>query len=163
MNTEKSHIRRFLVSAVLTMALDLFLYTLLSEISGLSGSFAYIIFRSISFLTALVLGFNLNKLWVFNNPYLDKEELKMQIRGFLAVSITGLVFYSVVAPALGILFVAGIPGMSEKLLMRLATLLSMFVSLTWSYFGYKIAVFNRESLEPIAARASTRHLRLQKR
>lgn len=150
MTTEaKNSIFQFLkfgVVGVLNTLVDLGVFNLLIFLFGLVHGPLFAVFKTISFVVAVVNSYFMNKHLVFNTQRtltLTEKGKSTEFSLFLIVSIVGLLLNVLVSYAV---FATGkmlAPETSYYLFANLGALLGSGVVMLWNFLGYKFFVFKK--------------------
>lgn len=121
-------------------AVDFGVLNLLIFISGVASGWAFTVFKSVSFIVAVVNSFIWNKQWTFKKK--GGEGTGKDFLQFLSVSVIGLLLNA--GTASFIVNVIGPMGsMGDKTWANIATAVASVVVLTWNFLGYKFIVFKK--------------------
>ncbi|MCR4330316.1 MAG: GtrA family protein [Patescibacteria group bacterium] len=144
MTTEaKNSIFQFLkfgVVGILNTLVDLGVFNLLIFLFGLVHGPLFAVFKTISFVVAVVNSYFMNKHLVFNTQGAGKST---EFSLFLIVSIVGLLLNVLVSYAV---FATGkmlAPEVSFYLFANLGALLGSGIVMLWNFLGYKFFVFKK--------------------
>lgn len=121
-------------------AVDFGVLNLLIFLSGVASGWFFTIFKSVSFVVAVINSFWWNKKWTFKKK--GGEGTGKDFVQFITVSIVGLLLNTGTASL--IVNVIGPVGMiSEKTWANIATAVASIVVLSWNFLGYKYIVFKK--------------------
>lgn len=121
-------------------AVDFGVLNLFIFLSGIATGWGFTIFKSLSFVVAVVNSFWWNKKWTFKKK--GGEATGKDFIQFLTVSVVGLLLNT--GTASFIVNVVGPVGMiSDKTWANIATAVASVVVLSWNFLGYKFIVFKK--------------------
>lgn len=145
---------KFLVTGVLNTGIDFGVLSLLMWVSGQNQGFYVLLFTTISFATATVNSFFLNKYWTFGNR--KKRRIDSQTRDFtqfIIITIGGWLINAGLTSLIGgfispffgneILSEWLHPEKLQSLWVLTAKAFATGVSLLWNFTGYKLWVFRK--------------------
>ncbi len=129
---------KFVTIGLSNTAIDFGILNLLMFISGFERGALFSVFKAISFLFAVVNSYFWNKYWTFEDP--DNSEWAKQFIKFFAIS--GVAFLINVGVASVIVNVIGPFGkIAPVLWANFGALVSLIITLLWTFLGYKFIVF----------------------
>jgi putative flippase GtrA len=130
---------RFVVIGVLNTAIDFGVLNLLMILfhTGADGRW-YVVFKSISFLTALCNSYFFNKHWVFRSA---ETSPKPKVAYFFSISVVGFFLNITIASAAFHILGTIYPGHTH-LFANVGALMGSCIVLVWNFIGYKFIVFN---------------------
>ncbi len=128
---------KFVVVGVLNTLVDLGVLNLIIFIAGVTLGPLYVVFKSISFIVAVLNSYIWNKYWTFESGNKETKELLQ----FFAVSLIGFIINVGIASAVAN-FVF-IPGFSDIRMANLGALTGTIFGLAWNFLGYKFVVFKK--------------------
>jgi len=129
---------KFVTIGLSNTAIDFGLLNLLMFASGVERGVLFSLFKAISFLFAVVNSYLWNKYWTFDDP--DRSEWAKQFVRFFAIS--GVAFLINVGVASLIVNVIGPLGNIPPILWaNFGALVSLIITILWTFFGYKFFVF----------------------
>ena len=138
-------ILKFIAVGAINTVIDLAVLNFLIAIfhTGRSGA-SFGLFKSISFLAALVNSYILNRAWTFAGAAAQKRR-HIEFGQFLAVSLIGLAVNVAAATA----FVSAVHPVAslERFWPSIAALVGTAFGLIWNYIGYKYFVFVKKDTE----------------
>lgn len=150
---------KFGLVGALNTAVDFGVLNILIWISGIAAGIGFSIFKTISFLAAVINSYVLNKYWTFG----DRSRGTVRQAGeFIAVSLIGLVINvgaaslivngvepidSLINLAGSLLSLGGISMSEAQIWANIGTLSAIIISLVWNFFGYKFLVFKKKPEE----------------
>lgn len=121
-------------------AVDFGVLNLLIFITGIASGWYFTVFKSVSFIVAVINSFYWNKKWTFKKK--GGEGTGKDFLQFLFVSVIGLALNA--GTASFIVNVIGPMGMiGDKTWANIATAVASLVVLTWNFLGYKFIVFKK--------------------
>lgn len=121
-------------------AVDFGVLNLLIFLSGVASGWSFTVFKSASFVVAVINSFWWNKKWTFKKK--GGEGTGKDFVQFLTVSVIGLLLNA--GTASFIVNVIGPTGsFSDKTWANIATAVASIVVLTWNFLGYKYIVFKK--------------------
>lgn len=128
---------KFFFVGVLNTALDFAVLNLCLYLFGTGANEQlFILFKSISFIVAVINSYLLNKYWVFRQTKAaDAREISL----FLIISLIGFLINVSVSSAM---FALLQHDFSPHLAANLGALIGTFVVLAWNFVGYRFFVFN---------------------
>ena len=134
---------RFALIGFMNFFIDLAVLNALMLASGRSAGVYYTVFKSISFLCAVIFSYFFNKHWAFKDK--KKTEQGKQFSQFLFVSIIGMIInvstasivVNAIAPRISFLTLSG------KLWGNLGAVGGAATGLVWNFIGYKFWVFKK--------------------
>ncbi|MDB4940283.1 MAG: putative rane protein [Candidatus Doudnabacteria bacterium] len=138
---------RFIIVGIINTGIDLVILYLLIGLSGGKGKdgIYYIVFKSISFVIALVNSYFMNKYWTFAGS--RKQNEVVELSEFFIVSIIG--FFINVGVATLVVKYIGHPESLAVYWPGFGALCGTAIGLVWNFFGYKLVVFKKSELPTI--------------
>lgn len=132
-------VARFLMVGVLNTGIDFFVFNMFIAASGLAQGLPVVLFKSVSFLCALVNSYELNRRWTFDGDAAETRTAK-EFAQFAAVTAIGfLVNVGVTAAIVGLMRPAF--GLSQVRWDNVAAVAATALGLAWNFMGYKWLVF----------------------
>jgi putative flippase GtrA len=131
-------IAKFGLVGVLNTLVDFGVLNLLIYLTGVSVGLSFSIFKSISFVVAVVNSYFWNKLWTFQGS--SSSGVSREFAQFFVVSVIAFAL-NVGLASLLVNVIGPQGGLSEKLWANAAALAGTIVSFTWNFLGYKFIVF----------------------
>ena len=136
---------RFTSVGFLNTVIDFLVFNALIWIFGLSGSgYDLLLFKALSFSTAVTNSYLWNKYWVFGNEYGAKDKLiHMEFAHFITVSLVGVSINAITAY---IIFLTGstiAPHLSINIWANIGALVGSAVVWIFNFLGYKFLVFKK--------------------
>lgn len=132
---------KFVVVGVINTGIDFAVLNVLMFSTNIYSGKWMIIFNSISFTTAVINSYFMNKYWTFQQQSAEskpeKEFFQFIIVSVVGISINDTIVYSTTT------FIPPIFGLSEKLWANVAKIFATFASMTWNFIGYKFFVFKK--------------------
>ena len=130
---------KFAIVGVLNTLIDLIVLNCLIVFFGVGvHGEMYILFKSISFLAAVINSYILNKYWVFEHT--ESASVK-ETSLFLFISIIGFVLN--VGVSFGVFILIKDTGIFLSLVPTISALCGTSVVLLWNFIGYKFIVFKK--------------------
>lgn len=134
---------KFIVVGVMNTLVDLSILNLLMFVSGQTQGVFYTVFKTLSFITAVIFSYYINKRWTFRDN--SEENASKKFSQFIGISIVGAIINVSVAtlvvtlarPALGLGFISG------QLWGNIGALCGTSIGLIWNFIGYKFIVFKK--------------------
>ncbi len=136
---------KFLMVGVLNTLVDLGVLNFLMFVSGQSSGMPFQIFKTVSFLFAVINSYFWNKFWAFKKENEGKIEVKSgkEVLQFFIVSIIGwainfgisYLVVNIVKPQFGI---------SDKLWANIGAVSATGGNMIWNFIGYKFIVFRQK-------------------
>ena len=144
---------KFLMVGVMNTGIDFFVFNALIAVTRLDVGFSVVLFKSLSFLCALVNSYELNRAWTFGGETVPRRTAK-EFGRFAAVTVVGFfVNVGTVAAVVGLASPGA--GLSQVRWDNVAAVIATLVSLAWNFAGYSWFVFTapsqdrRETLHPL--------------
>ncbi|MBI4993963.1 GtrA family protein [Candidatus Wolfebacteria bacterium] len=137
---------KFIVVGGINTGIDFAILNVLMFSTNIYSGKWIIIFNSVSFATAVVNSYFMNKYWTFKKQKTQNTEVKSQSKEFfqfLIISIIGISLNDAAVYTVST-FIPPIFGLSEKLWANAAKLIATVVSMIWNFIGYKFIVFKNE-------------------
>lgn len=125
---------KFLVVGSLSFFIDFFILNLLSLTSGINKGFFVAIFSVISFLTANLNSYYLNKKWTFRDSNKNSN-----YRTFLTVSVFGALINASVVYSFTVFINQNY--FSDLIWLNISKMTATGIVMFFNYFGYKKFVF----------------------
>ena len=100
------------------------------------STLSYVLFKSISFLAAVINSYYINRYWVFR----EYISAKSKFGHFFVVSVIGF-FLNVVTASLIFHILAGTYSNHTQLIANVGAIMGTCVVLFWNFLGYKFFVF----------------------
>ena len=136
---------KFVVVGILNTCIDFAILNLLFCIfEPIHNTVLFLIFKSISFIIAVINSYYLNKKWTFNTT--DKD-VKRFIH-FLIVSIIGLVINTFIATFIFHTYLISHPAQIH-LATNIGALVGAATVFIWNFLMYKFFIFERKSRQVI--------------
>lgn len=136
---------KFAIVGVVNTVIDLGILTVLLYVFGVGWSpYAYPIFKSISFIVAVINSYTWNRKWVFSNA--NSENKKTQVFFFFMISVVGIAVNIVISSAI---FASGsylFPDLNHVVMGDIAAIFGSACVLVSNFFGYKYLVFRPSKL-----------------
>ncbi len=137
---KNSEVARFIVIGILNTLVDFAVLNLLLYIFSFVGLKFYPIFKSISFILAVMNSYYFNKYWVFLS---HSKPTFHESSKFFIVNITGL-FLNLGASSLGILFTLSLfPDISRLLVANIGAFCGTATVAVMNFLSYKHLVFRK--------------------
>lgn len=134
---------KFFVVGVMNTGIDLaVLNTLMFAFQKTEGVF-YSVFKALSFFTAVVFSYYINKNWTFRDSSTDSSNKKFA--QFITISIISA-FINVGTASLVVTFIkpsVGLDFISNQLWGNIGALCGTAIGLIWNFTGYKFIVFKK--------------------
>jgi putative flippase GtrA len=130
---------KFVMVGTLNSGIDFFVFNMLISATGIEKGISVMLFKAISFLSALVNSYGLNRVWTFGGegaPSWTGQELMR----FAAVTMSGLLV-NVGTTSLIVSTTTPPLGLSQIRWDNLAALVATASNLVWNFAGYKLFVF----------------------
>lgn len=135
---------KFAIVGVLNTIIDFSVLNVLISFFGLQqGDSRYALYKSISFIVAVLNSFLFNKLWVFRKTGIYTSDTKKELSTFFGVSIIGLVINTLVSTLAFAIGQYVYPHASTHVWANAGALTGTVVVLISNFFGYKLLVFKR--------------------
>ncbi|GBD38455.1 hypothetical protein HRbin37_00704 [bacterium HR37] len=131
---------KFISIGVSNTAIDFGVLNLLMFVTNVQKGLLYSVFKSFSFLVAIVNSYLWNKFWAFES--FETERMGRQFFHFAVISAVGFVI-NVALASLVVNFVHPVGGLSQKLWANVGAFVAVSVSVFWNFTGYKFLVFKR--------------------
>ena len=131
---------KFALVGTLNTFIDLGVLNFLMFVSGLNAGWSYVVFKAISFTSAVTNSYFWNKFWSF-----EKKETKAEISEyskFYIITAIGL-FINVSTAALIVNFVSPKFGLSPKMWANVGAILAVAASFLWDFLSAKFLVFKK--------------------
>jgi len=130
---------KFAETGGLNTFVDLGVLNLLILITGLESGIYYSIFKSISFVSAVINSYFWNKHWVFESKAKGRKEEK-EFAKFLIVSAFGFGINVGTASAI-LYFTKDSSSLDPKVMANIAAAIAFIMTMAWNFLGYKLVVF----------------------
>jgi len=130
---------KYVTIGITNTAIDFGVLNLLMSLTSIESGHYYSLFKSLSFLTAIINSYFWNKFWTFQNTEtaIGKELVQF-------VTISGIGFGINVLVASFIVNVIGSVGeVSPRLWANIGALAAITISVMWNFLGYKFIVFKK--------------------
>ncbi len=134
-------IGKFALVGGVNFLLDLGVLNLFIFLTSIASGPFYSVFKGVSFITAVINSYLLNKFWTFSDQAQNKRVTK-EFLSFIVVSLIGLFINNIVASFL-VNFVGPQAGISENLWASIGAIIASFVGMFWNFVGYKFIVFKK--------------------
>ncbi|MDQ1283662.1 MAG: hypothetical protein QG620_10 [Patescibacteria group bacterium] len=134
---------KFVLIGAMNTLVDLGVLNVLMFSSGFSEGIYYSFFKAVSFTVAVILSYNLNKRWTFND--VSDEDRAKKFTQFLTVSIVGAIINISVATAV-VTYVkpmVDVAFLTSQLWGNIGALSGTAIGLVWNFLGYKFIVFKK--------------------
>ena len=132
---------KFVATGFMNAAVDFGILNILIAVFGIAAGAGYILFKSISFITANINSFFWNRAWVFKRTAnLEVKRPSQEYVQFLIVSVVGLVI-NVGAAALIVNIVGAQFGFGANAWANVGAATGSAAGLVWNFLGYKLIVF----------------------
>lgn len=130
---------KFLIVGVLNTGIDFFIFNTLIVATGADTGAPVALFKSISFICALVNSYELNRLWTFDDASGGKRSKAEFIR-FTVITVIG--FFVNVGTTFALVAAFRAPlGLSQIRWDNVAAAAATALNLVWNFIGYKMFVF----------------------
>jgi putative flippase GtrA len=130
---------KFLIVGILNTGIDFFIFNTLIAFTGIDNGIFVLVFKSISFLIALLNSYELNRWWTFDKAAASRN--KKEFARFLGVTLISFLVNvgatAIIANVFHPLF-----GMSQVRWDNVAALAATGLNLVLNFIGYKLFVFN---------------------
>lgn len=130
---------KFGIIGGLNAMIDLGVLNLLISFSGIAVGFWYSVFKSTSFVVAVVNSYFWNRYWTFRS---EEAISASQFTKFLSVNLVGFGM-NVGAASLLVNYVGAPAGFTPELWANVGAISAVFISLFWNFLGMKFFVFRR--------------------
>jgi putative flippase GtrA len=131
---------RFAVVGVINTAIDFTVLNLLIWITGIKSGNGVILLNMVSFTTATLNSYFLNKRWSFGDHTTNQNGRKFSV--FMTVSIFGVIINTTVVRIIST-NIDPMFGLNQTLWTNVAKVVATGFSLVWNFIGYKIFVFKK--------------------
>jgi len=134
---------KFFAVGIMNTGVDLTILNLLMFASGQSQGAYYTTFKTLSFLTAVIFSYYVNKFWTFQDKSQKNNQKKFY--QFIAVSLVGAVI-NVTTATLVVTFVQPIfanLAINGQLWGNIGAICGTAIGLFWNFVGYKFWVFKK--------------------
>lgn len=121
-------------------AVDFGVLNLLIFVTGVASGWTFTVFKSISFVVAVINSFIWNKKWTFKKK--GGEGTGKDFLQFLFVSVVGLLLNAGTASVI-VNIIGPLGSIGDKTWANIATAVASLVVLTWNFLGYKFIVFKK--------------------
>ena len=133
---------KFSIIGGLSALIELSVLNTLFYFTGITSGNLFLVFKTLTFLTATVNSFFFNRHWTFKSTNIH---VYIEFRDFLMSRIGGLVLN--VGVAFLIVNVIGAPvGFSPTLWANIGVLTALFVTTIWNFFSSKFFVFRKKKI-----------------
>lgn len=134
-----SQFMKFATVGVVNITIDFTVLNLLMYLTGEASGICYSIFKSISFLAAVINSYFMNKYWTFGSSGQIKTE---EFLKFISVNLIGLGIN--VSIASYVVNTISIPSnFSPILWANIGAISAIVITLFWNFFGMKFFVFKK--------------------
>ncbi len=130
---------KFAIVGGLNTLLDLGILNLEIFIFGVAAGLSYSIFKSVSFLIAVVSSYLWNKYWTFQS---HKKTSGGEVVRFFFVNLVGFAI-NVGAASIVVNFIGAPAGITPSLWANIGAVSAIAVSLIWNFIGMKFIVFKQ--------------------
>ena len=128
---------RFLIIGLLNTAIDFIVLNILVLIFEPGGNtFLFILFKSISFIFAVINSYYFNKYWVFRSCISTKSNFIT----FLTISVIGFLLNVAAASIVFVMLTSAVTD-HVRLVANFGAIMGTFAVLLWNFIGYKFFVF----------------------
>lgn len=138
---------KFAAVGALNFAIDFGVLNILIMLTGVTAGLAFVIFKAISVVLAVVNSYFWNKFWVFQDG--QAQGIVREFATFVAVSLVGIGVNTGTAH-----FVVNIIGprfdIGPTVWANIGAAISVVITLFWNFFGYKFFVFKKPAEPPQA-------------
>ena len=136
---------RFILIGILNTSVDLISLNIMAELFRIHSGVEFAVIKALSFLSAAIFSYFLNKSWTFKDK--SKKNHVRKISHFLLISIAGMII-NVSAATFVVAFLQApvsnllsAPWITEKVWVNIAALSGSAAGLLWNFTGYKFFVF----------------------
>ncbi len=130
---------KFGIVGVANTAVDLGLFNLLfSFVNGIAPVGVVVVFKSISFITAVINSYIWNRYWSFDKK--NKASANEFVK-FFTISVIGFAMNAGITGAITALFSSN--GVASSSLATIAAAIASATVLAWNFLGYKFFVFKK--------------------
>jgi putative flippase GtrA len=129
---------KFIIIGFSNTAIDFGVLNFLMYVSGAERGILFSVFKGMSFLLAVTNSYLWNKFWTFGNNGAD--QWKKEFIKFLAVSGTAFLINVGIASFI-VNFLKPLPGISLTLWANFGAFVSLVLTISWTFLGYKFFVF----------------------
>lgn len=134
---------KFFVVGVMNTGVDLVILNILMFTTRQNEGLYYSVFKTLSFATAVIFSYYINKHWTFRDK--SDENTGKKFYQFIAISIVGAIINVSVATIIVNIVrpIAGTDLISGQLWGNIGALCGTAIGLIWNFTGYKFIVFKK--------------------
>lgn len=130
---------KFGAVGVANFSIDLGILNWLTDVTQITSGWEFTLFKTISFVAAVVNSYFWNKFWSFENK--NTKKLESEFTQFLAVSLIGALINVGISHLM--VNIIGSGNLSPVLWINISAIVSSIAVLSWNFFGYKFFVFKK--------------------
>jgi putative flippase GtrA len=130
---------KFIEIGVLNTLIDMGILNLLAGLTGITSGPYLIPINVISFLTAVINSYYLNKFWTFK---MGVKMVKKEFLSFVLISAIGLGINTSIV-FLGTTFISPLGNFSAGAWMNIVKISAILIVMFWNFIGYKFFVFKK--------------------
>ncbi len=130
---------KYVTIGITNTAIDFGILNLLMSVTNIESGHYYTLFKSLSFLTAIMNSYVWNKFWTFQHieTAFGKEFIQF-------ITISGIGFgINVLVASFIVNFIGPMGGISPRLWANIGALAAITISVVWNFLGYKFIVFKK--------------------
>lgn len=134
---------KFALIGAMNTLVDLGILNALMYFTGHAEGIYYTLFKTVSFAGAVILSYNLNKRWTFQDT--SEEDRTRKFTQFLLISLVGA-FINVSTATLVVTYAEPMINLSfltKQLWGNIGALCGTGIGLVWNFIGYKFIVFKK--------------------
>lgn len=134
---------KFFVVGIMNTGVDLTILNILMFTTKQNEGLYYSVFKALSFLTAVIFSYYVNKHWTFRDK--SDQDTSKKFYQFIAISIVGAIINVSVATIVVSIVrpMAGTDLISGQLWGNIGALCGTAIGLIWNFAGYKFIVFKK--------------------
>lgn len=136
---------KFLTVGVLNTGIDFFVFNTLIAATGMDKGAPIALFKSFSFLCALVNSYEFNRFWTFDEEAAPSRT-KREFARFAGITIVGFLV-NVGTTSLIVATMHPLAGLSQVRWDNVAAVAATVLNLAWNFVGYKFFVFKSKGRE----------------
>lgn len=121
-------------------AIDFGIFNLFILLTGITGGWFFVAFKTISFVIAVTNSYLWNKFWSFGKK--STEHIEKEFVQFLLISVIGILLNVSIASFINNI-IGPLAGATPERWANLAAAVAAILVLGWNFFGYKFIVFKK--------------------
>ncbi|HUC01467.1 MAG TPA: GtrA family protein [Candidatus Paceibacterota bacterium] len=130
---------KFLIVGVLNSGIDFFVFNMLIAVTGHETGGTIVLFKSTSFVCAMINSYELNRFWTFSGEA-EEAHTRREFGRFAIITVVGFLV-NVGTTTLIVAFAHPAFGLSQVRWDNVAAVAATALNLIWNFAGYKLFVF----------------------